>query len=73
MTTGPGGPDLTSIPKSLRGAYFMFADDDWIPGRSLMLTPRGPVPADEKSESLAYAAAEVAAATAHLRIPWEQL
>lgn len=73
MTAGTGGPDLTSIPLSLQGAYYLAIDDEWQPGRSLLLTPRGPVPDDEKSEGLAYAAAEVAAATAHLRIPWESL
>lgn len=73
MTTGPGGPDLTSIPKSLRGAFLMLSDEEWVPGRGFLLTPRGRVPDDDKSEALAYAAAEIAEATKALRVPWEAL
>lgn len=73
MTTGPGGPDLTSIPKSLRGAFLMLSDEEWVAGRGFLLTPRGRVPDDDKSEALAYAAAEIAEATKALRVPWEVL
>lgn len=73
MTAGTEGPDLTSIPLELQGAYYLSSGDVWSPGRSLLLAPHGPVPDDEESEAIAYAAAEVAAATAHLRVPWERL
>lgn len=73
MTTGPGGPDLCSVPISLQGAYFMVVDDVWTPGRSLLLQPRGPVAEGDEEEALAYAAAEIAEATKSLRIPWGDL
>jgi hypothetical protein len=73
MTAGVEGPDLTSIPLSLQGAYYLGNGDLWTPGRSLLLAPYGRVPDDEKGEALAYAAAEVAEATSHLRVPWEVL